>query len=154
MLVYMLKDVENVGMAGSVVKVSEGYAKNFLIPKGLAKLVTEKEKTFLDSVVKNKEVKKEVIATKIGMLAERIKNTHVSIKKRAHDDGKLYGAVSADDVVDALKTKEIVINKKQVEFDKTVKTLGEHTVFVKLNSKLRPELNIKVIEDKTFNKLA
>lgn len=152
MLVYMLKDLEKVGMAGTVVTVSEGYAKNFLIPQGVAKIVTEKEKVFLSQVVKNKTVKKEVIATKIGMLAEKIRSTHVSIKKRAHDDGKLYGAVSADEIIEALKAKDIIVNKKQIEFEKTVKTTGEHVIFVKLNSKLRPELNIKVIEDKSFNK--
>ena len=56
----MLKDLEKVGMAGTVVTVSEGYAKNFLIPQGVAKIVTEKEKVFLSQVVKNKTVKKEV----------------------------------------------------------------------------------------------
>jgi large subunit ribosomal protein L9 len=150
----MLKDVEKVGMAGNVVKVTEGFAKNFLIPQRLAKMVVKSELDFLDKVSKNKDVKKEVIASKIGMLAERIRTTHISVKKRAHDDGKLYGAVSAEEVVAALKAKDIIINKKQVEFAKTVKTLGEHVIFVKLNSRLRPELNLKVIEDKAFRKAA
>lgn len=149
MLVYMIKDLEHVGMAGQTVKVKDGYAKNFLIPRGFAKALSSGEKVFLEKTNKNREVKKEAIASKIGMLSEKIKNMHISISKRAHDDGKLYGSIGADEIVEALKAKDISINKKQVDFEKTIKTVGEHTAIIKLSSKLQPELSVKVIEDKT-----
>ena len=78
------------------------------------------------------------------MVAERIKSMHVSIKERVHDDGKLYGAVSADEIVDLLKAKDISINRKQVEFDKSIKAIGEHKVTIRLSSKLKPQLTVKV----------
>ncbi len=149
MLVFMLKDLENVGMAGQVIKVKDGHALNYLIPNGYSKQVNPKELNFLNSLSKTKVVKKEIIASKIGMLAEKIKTLVVTVKKRAHDDGKLYGSVGADDVVDALKAKDVSINKKQVEIDKTIRNVGEHSVVIKLSSKFQPTLTIKVVEDKS-----
>lgn len=136
-------------MAGQTVKVKDGYAKNFLIPRGFAKTVSEGEKSFLENISKTKVVQKAAIASKMGLLCEKIKNMHVTISKRAHDDGKLYGSVGGDDIVEALKAKDVSINKKQVEIEKTVRTLGEHTVIIKLSSKLQPELTVKVTEDKS-----
>lgn len=145
MKVYMLKDVEKVGMAGQVVKVSDGYASNFLIPRKLAKKVDAGNEAFF----KNREVKvkldAQVFNSKIAMLAERIKNMHLQIKERVHDDGKLYGAVGADEIVELLKKKDVNINRKQVEFKKSIKSVGEHKVAIKLSSKLKPELTLKVV---------
>lgn len=149
LLVFMLKDLENVGMAGQVVKVKDGHALNFLIPNGFAKKADSKALPFLNSISKTKIVKKEIISSKIGMLAEKIKTLVVTIKKRAHDDGKLYGSVGVDDVVAALKEKDITVNKKQIDIEKTIRNVGEHTVIVKLSSKFKPILNIKVVEDKS-----
>lgn len=147
--VYMLKDVENVGMAGQVVKVNDGYAANFLLPKKLAIKVSDADLSFYENKSQKKEVAAQVLSSKASMLAERIKSIHLTIKQRVHDDGKLYGAVSANAIVELLKEKEINVNKKQIEFEKNIKTLGEHKVIVKLSSKLKPELTLKVVADKT-----
>lgn len=141
----MLKDVENVGMTGQIVKVSDGHAKNFLIPRGLAKEVKDAEMSFYQSRVVQQKIVAEAITSKVAMLAERIKNMHVTIKKTVHDDGKLYGAISADEIVELLKEKEVVIDRKQIEFDKAIKATGEHTVTVKLSSKFKPKLTVKVV---------
>ncbi len=147
MRVYMLKDVQNVGMAGSIVNVSDGQATNYLFPHKLAVAVSDNDVEFFKKKMAKAEVKKEVINTKLGMLAERIKHTHVSIKKRVHDDGKLYGAISADEVVEVLKAKDIVADRKQIVFAKSIKSIGEHAVGVKLNAKLVPEFTLKVVAD-------
>ena len=145
--VYMLKDVENVGMTGQIVKVSEGYALNFLIPKKLATRVDAHNKKHFESKQVREKVTQEVLSTKVAMLAERIKGLHVTVKQKIHDDGKLYGALSADIIVDLLKGKEISITKKQVEFIKNIKNIGEHKVIIKLSAKLKPELTLKVVGD-------
>lgn len=141
----MLKDVENVGMTGQIVKVSDGHAKNLLIPKGLAKEVKEAEMPFYKNRVIQQKVATDVILSKVAMLAERIKNMHVTIKKTVHDDGKLYGSINADEIVELLKEKEVTVDRKQVEFDKTIKAIGEHSVIIKLSSKLKPKLTVKVV---------
>lgn len=145
MRVYLLKDVENVGMAGEIKNVSDGYAANFLIPRKLAREINENETSFFVGKERKAQVEAVVLNSKIAMLAERLKTTHVTIKKRAHDNGKLYGSIGADEIVDLLKGKEISINRKQIEFDKTVRTVGEHKVAIRLSSKLRPELTLKVV---------
>lgn len=145
MKVYMLKDVENVGMTGQIVKVSEGYAANFLIPRKLAQVVTAKNEAFLAERAKKAQVAADALTSKMAMMAERLKNVNITIKKRQHDDGKLYGAVSADDIVALLKEKDYSINKKQVVFKKSVRTVGDHKVAIKLSSKLQPEVSLKVV---------
>lgn len=145
MKVYMLKDVENVGMAGQVIKVSDGYATNFLIPRKLAKKVGEKESAFFEKRVVKARLDGETLTSKIAMTAERIKNMHLVVKERVHDDGKLYGSVSADEIVELLKKKDVAVNRKQIEFKKAVRSVGEHKVMVKLSSKFKPELTLKVV---------
>lgn len=148
MKVYMLKDVERIGMAGQIISVSDGYGTNFLLPRKLAVEVTEGNLAFYQQKKIKEQVVAEVLNSKIAMVAERIKTLQVSIKERVHDDGKLYGAISSDEIVDLLKAKDISINKKQVEFDKSIKSVGEHKVTIRLSSKLKPQLTVKVEAEK------
>jgi len=145
MQVYLLKDVENVGIQGSIVKVSDGFADNFLVPRKLAVKINESNQAFYAEKKVKEQVAAEVLNSKVAMLAERIKTIHVSIKVRAHADGKLYGSVGADEIVELLKAKEVQINRKQVEFDKAVRKTGEHKVTIKLSSKLKPQITLKVV---------
>lgn len=153
MQVYMLQDVENVGMVGQVIKVKDGYANNYLLPKKLAIKVDSTDMKFYKDRVAKKTVTAEVLSSKAAMLAERIKSLHLTIKERVHDDGKLYGAVGADEIVELLKEKGININKKQIEFNKSVRSIGEHKVTIKLSSKLKPQVTLKVValEEKNNN---
>ncbi len=105
MNVYMLKDVEKVGMAGSVVKVADGFAINFLLPRKLAVKVSKKELPFFQAREQKVDTEKKVLDSKVSMVAERLKNMHLTLKKRVHDDEKLYGSVGADEIVDLLKEK-------------------------------------------------
>jgi large subunit ribosomal protein L9 len=148
MNVYMLQDVENIGMKGMVIKVSDGYAHNFLLPRKLATQMTKNDEAFLASRSKKVEVVKKVLTTKIAMLGERITNLHLTIQKRVHDTNKLYGSISADEIVELLAQKEISINRKQVDFSKAIKTIGEHKVMVRLSSKICPEFTLKVVGGK------
>ena len=148
MQVCMLKDVENVGMTGQIIKVTDGYATNYLLPNKLAKEVSANDSKFYEQRTVKKVVAEQVLTTKAAMLAERIKTMHVTIKEKVHDDGKLYGSVNADTIVALLKEKEISITKKQVEFGKSIKCVGDHKVTIKLSSKLLPELSVKVVAAK------
>jgi len=147
MEVYMLKDVEKIGMEGQIVKVADGYAFNYLFPRKLAVKVTAQNRTDFSARQVKESITKEVLNSKAAMLAERIKTLHLTLKEKVHDDGKLYGAVSADKIVDLLKAKEVTINKKQVEFEKSIKVTGEHKVTIKLSSKLKPQVTVKVVAE-------
>ena len=89
-----------------------------------------------------------MISSKAALLAERIKELKVSVKEKVHDDGKLYGSVGADEIVALLKKHEITVERKQVEFPKAIKAVGEHKVAIKLSTKLKPEFTLVVEAEK------
>ncbi len=147
MNVYLLKDVEKVGLSGNIVKVADGFAQNFLIPRKLAVKITDKNSKFYASKINKVKMDSNVLNSKIAMVAEHIRNLHLTIKEKVHDSGKLYGSVGADEVVILLKDKGISINRKQVEFTKAIRSTGEHKVTIRLSSKLKPEFILKVVAE-------
>ena len=147
MKVFLCKDVEKIGMSGEIIKVNNGFARNYLIPKDLAVEVTAKNENFYKKQIKNVEHRKEVIATKTSMLAERIKGLIITVKRRMHDDGKLYGAINAAEIVDALARQGVAISKNQVIFGKGIKNKGSYDVIIKLTSRLKPTMKVSVISE-------
>ena len=131
-------------MAGEIVKVTEGYASNFLIPHKLAVAVTPANEAYYLQRVKKVENRKEVVETQTSMLAEKIKSIKLSIKKKMHDNGQLYGAVNPSEVVDLLNAQGISVSKSQIIFDKSIKSKGSFDVTIKLSSKLQPTLQLNV----------
>lgn len=144
MKVYLLKDVSKVGFAGELIKVSDGYAQNFLFPRKLAVKITPKNETFYASQIKNVENRKDALESKSSMLAEKIKGIKLTITRKLHDGDKLYAAVSPSEIVDLMAKEGVSISKSQVVFDKSIKTKGRHTLTIKLSSKLQPKLSLKV----------
>ncbi len=147
MKIFLKKDVERVGMAGEIIKVNDGYARNFLFPRQLAVEITPNNQLQFQKNVKHIEHRKEVIASKTSMLAERIGQMTVTIKRKMHDDGKLYGALNPNEVVDSLAKEGIRISKNQVVYNKSVKTKGTHEVTIKLTSQLKPILKVSVVPE-------
>lgn len=145
MKVYLLKDIEKVGIAGEIITVTDGYAKNFLLPRKLGVIVTEGNFEFFQKRAKTIEHRKEVIESATSMLSEQIKGLILTLKKKIHDNDRLYAAVSQADVVELLAEKNIKVSKSQVLFDKSIKEAGSYPVTIKLSSKLQPQLTLKVI---------
>jgi large subunit ribosomal protein L9 len=147
MKIYLLKDVTGVGMAGEITKVSDGYARNKLIPENKALEVTKKNIRQLESKMRIVQNRKEVIATQSSMLAEKIHATKLFLKKKAHDSDQLYGSVGAGEIADLLTAKGFSVSKNQIELNKAIKTLGSHQVTVKLSSKLKPVVTLEIIPE-------
>lgn len=145
MKVYLLQNIEKVGVAGEIINVSEGYAQNFLFPRKMAMKVTDGNEEFFEKRAKKVEHRKEVIESETSMLSERIKDLVITLKKKIHDDNRLYAAVNPIDIVDALALQQIKISKSQVVFDKSIKVVGSHKITIKLSSKLQPQMTVKVI---------
>jgi large subunit ribosomal protein L9 len=148
MKVYLTKDVEKVGIAGEIVKVQPGYATNYLVPQKLGVVVTPANESFYTAKVKNVEHRKDVISSKTSMLAEKVKQLTITLKRKTHDDGRLYGAISGVEIAEELAKEGISVAKNQIEFGKSIKEIGAHTVTVKLSSKLQPHLTVKVVAEK------
>ncbi len=144
MRVFLLKDVAKVGMAGEIIKVADGYGLNYLLPNKLGVEVTAGNEASFQKRVKLIEKRHEVIATQTSMLAEKIKAIRLSLKRKVHDDGRLYGSINALEVVDLLAQQGVNVGKSQIEFGKQIKTTGTYEVIIKLSSKLQPVLKLQV----------
>ncbi|HEV2916475.1 MAG TPA: 50S ribosomal protein L9 [Candidatus Babeliales bacterium] len=147
MKVYLKENIERVGMAGEIISVSEGYARNFLIPRGFAVAITDANESFYKTRLKTIEHRKEVIESKTSMLAEKIAHLTVAIKRKLHDDGKLYGSVSQNEIAEALAAQGVHIAKNQVQIDKSIKEKGTYQVTIKLTSRLQPMLKVQVVSE-------
>jgi|SRR5579859_5966763 len=150
MKVFLLKDVEKVGMAGEIVKVSDGFATNFIFPRKLGVQVTAENEASFKNKIRSIENRKEAVATATSMLAEKIKGLKLTLKKKIHVEdnkqtAKLYGSVNPSEVVDLLAGQGVTVAKNQVIFDKTIKETGSYEITIKLSSKLQPKLALKVV---------
>lgn len=147
MLVYLTQDVEKIGLMHEIVKVSDGFANNFLIPKKLAIEVTSANRAGFEKRVVEVKNRKQVIESKTSMLAERIGALKLTLKRKMHDDGQLYGAVSQTEVADLLGQQGIKVSKNQVLFDKNIKERGTFPVTIKLSSQLQPVCKVQIIAE-------
>ncbi len=144
MKVYLKADIKGVGMTGEIITVSDGYARNYLFAHSYAVEITPENEKQYASRIKTVERRKEVIATENTMLAERIGNVHVTLKRKMHKDGKLYGSVSSSDIAEALKEQGFAVSKSQIIIDKAIKEKGAHMVTIKLTSRLQPQLKVVI----------
>ena len=117
-------------------------------PVEVEKLTSKNEATFAGKV-KALENRKEVINSKTSMLAERIGSMILTLKRKIHDNGKLYAAVNPAEVAVLLSAQGIAIGKSQVLFDKSIKEKGSYKITIKLTSKLQPKITLKVVSDYT-----
>lgn len=147
MKVFLLKDVEKIGMAGEIINVKDGFADNYLLPQKLAVRVTSENETSFQKKVKTIEHRKEVIASKTSLLAEKIKSLSLTLARKMHNEGKLYGSISEIEIVDALAHHGIPVSKSQVLFDKSIKEKGMYKVTIKLSSSLKPQVTVKIVPE-------
>lgn len=145
MIVILNKDVKGTGKAGDVVKVSDGYARNMLLPKGLATEATEGnirnlEKQKAQAAEKKAEEKANAIAQ-----AEKIKDLSVTIKTKAGEGGKIFGSITSKDIADALKNQhKITVDKKKIQLSNPIKMTGEMSVDIKLYTEVTATLRVIV----------
>jgi large subunit ribosomal protein L9 len=145
--IYLKKDVEKIGMAGEIIKVKEGFANNYLIPRGFGVPVTHENADFFKKRERTIENRKEVLSTQTSMLAEKIGAMELVLKKKMHNDGKLYGAVSSTDIVEKLSEKGVAVAKNQVVFGKSIKAKGSYEVIIKLSSRLQPKIRVTIVAE-------
>lgn len=142
MEVYLRKNVAKIGLEGEIIKVGDGFARNFLIPQGLAVEITDHNKSQFESKIRKIENRKEVIATETSMLADKISALSITLKRKMHDNGHLYGSINASEIVDAVALKGFSVTKSQIEFDKPIKEKGTFKVTIKLTTRLKPTITV------------
>ncbi|HOA91573.1 MAG: 50S ribosomal protein L9 [Bacillota bacterium] len=144
MEVVLTQDVKSLGKKGDIVKVNEGYARNFLIPKGLAVVATEGVKTQIKQQKKAEEKREEQKRAEAQALANKLKGQSVTVKAKAGEKGRIFGSITAGDVADALnKQFNLDIDKKKIQMD-AVKELGTFEAKIKLYPEISTEIKVVV----------
>ncbi len=148
MEVILIKDVPKLGRAGDIVKVKDGYARNYLIPKGLAILANQKTIKALENQRKIILAKAERERKKLESLAEKLEGTILTVYRKTIEEDRIFGSVSSVDIVNMLKEKGIEIEKNQVVLNEPIKKLGIFEVPIKLSSDKIVNIKVEVLEEK------
>lgn len=145
MKVILIKDVKGVGKAGQMAEVSDGHARNLLLPKGFAKEATEHNVNALERKKKEDADKKQNDIESAKIVQEKIKEMQVTIVSKAGDGGKLFGAITSKDISDALSSQhKIEIDKKKFVLESPIKHIGEYTIDIKLYQGVVGKLRVQI----------
>jgi large subunit ribosomal protein L9 len=143
--VILRQYVEHLGNRGEVVKVADGYARNFLLPRKLALLVTAENKKQID----RERAKAEALETEergaAQHLAAALGAADISIARRVGDHDTLYGSVTSADIAEALNARQLTVDKRKIALAEPLKALGEHPVTIKLHRDVTATVTIKIV---------
>ncbi len=142
--VIFLENIEN-NKVGDVKNVPDGYARNFLLKKGLAVLATPEELTKIEARLEKIKKDEEKKVGETEKLAEKVGNTKIKLEMQVGEEGKLFGSVTNRDVAEALSEKGFEIDKANIEFPETIKEAGKHVAHVKLGHGVSTDINIEVV---------
>ena len=145
MQLILREDVPNVGRAGDLVSVKDGFGRNYLIPQGLAVLATPRNVKQLEHEKRIVAARVEKIRKKAMTLAERLDGLSITVQRQAGENDRLFGSVSAKDVAGALQSAGIEVQRRNVEMERPIKTLGIHTVGIRLHAEVRRDIRVWVV---------
>jgi large subunit ribosomal protein L9 len=147
MKVILKQNIPSLGKTGDLIKVHDGYARNLLIPKGLAIEANEKNIKYFEHEKKNILKKAEKEQKTAQDQAARLADVTITIARKVGDQDKIFGSVTSRDIELALKEKGFNIDKKMIVHDEQIKSLGEFKVKVKIHSGVEAELKLNVVGD-------
>jgi large subunit ribosomal protein L9 len=145
--VLLVKPVEGLGGEGDQVKVRAGYARNFLLPRKIAVSLSASNKKHVDSLKKKRAEREQDELTRAQDLAKKLEKTSLAFAVKTGEGGRMFGAITANDVHDKLVASGIELDKKKIHLFTPVKTLGKHTVKIKLHADVTVELGFDVVSE-------
>ncbi len=145
--VLLLQPINGLGAEGDTVSVRAGYARNFLLPRKLALPVTQANKKQVEALLKAREVREQKEFEAARALGEKITATSIAIAVKTGDGGRMFGAVTANDLIERLKEEGIELTKKQLSLPAPIKDLGAHSVTIKLHDVVSVELNFEIVSE-------
>ena len=143
MKIILIKDVKKQGKSGDILEVKDGFG-NFLINKGEAVLATSNSRDRLNRENKEKEIKENNLIKECEVLKKKLENLKISFQVKTGEHDRVFGSVSAKQIVEELKTKGYTIDKKQVKIDNTISSLGFHNVDIELHKKVVATIKIEL----------
>lgn len=147
MKVIFIKDMKGQGKKGQVKEVSEGYAQNFLLPRGIVRLATEGNMKTLDNQKAAEERLKQEEKAEAEILAKKLEAEVTELKAKAGEGGRLFGAITSKQIAEALAKKGLKIDKRKIELNDPIRTLGVTQVIVKVHPEVKATLKVQVTEE-------
>ena len=144
MEIILREDVDKVGARGSVVKLADGYARNFLLPKRLAVPATEANKKIVEQEREAYLRREAKVKSESEDLAKLMGNVTVTFHQRVGENNQLFGSVTAKDIADALEAQKYHVERRKIQLDEPIRTLGEHKVTLRLHRDVATEINVIV----------
>ena len=147
MEVILREDIENLGSRGDLVTVAAGYARNFLLPKRFAVAATESNRKIVEQE-RQSHLRKE--AKQIGEmqeLAKLVSAVSITIKRKAGEEDHLFGSVTAADIADVLAAQHYTVERRKIQLEEPIRTLGEHKVSIRLHREVTAEVTVTVIRE-------
>lgn len=146
--VILREDMSNLGESGDIVTVKPGYARNYLLPRGLAYEATSANVRQLEDEKRREEARAKKDYLEARRRASQIENVSLTFHAKAGEESKLFGSITTSDIADRLNEQELdfEVDRRQVELDEPIKALGVYSVQVKLHADVRPEIKVWVIK--------
>jgi large subunit ribosomal protein L9 len=145
--VLLLKPVENLGAEGDQVKVRAGYARNYLLPRSIAVPLTSSNRKQIEALKKRRGEREAHELSGAQAIAALIEKTRIAFAVKTGEGGKMFGAVTANDIHDKLAQAGLDIEKRKILLNTPVKALGQHTVKIKLHADVSVDLNFDVVSE-------
>lgn len=147
MQVILLEDISSLGNAGDLVKVSDGYGRNYLIPQKKAILATEKGLKMLEHQKRQVQIRMGKMKKDLEKVAQEIEALSCTFTKQVGESGKLFGSVTSMEIEEYLKGQGIKVDRKKIGLDEPIKSIGMFTVPIKLHPELVAQLKVWVVQE-------
>jgi len=147
MEVILREHVDNLGRRGEIVKVADGYARNYLLPRKLALVATEGNRKQIERERVKFEAKEAEEQKAAGAIAERLGSVEIEIARRVGETEALYGSVTTSDIAEALAAKGFDVDRRKLQLQEPIKKLGEYSIPVRLHRDVTPAIKVRVIAE-------
>ncbi|HUL51776.1 MAG TPA: 50S ribosomal protein L9 [Opitutaceae bacterium] len=145
--VLLIKPVEDLGAEGDQVKVRAGYARNYLLPRGIAVPLTRANRKQVEALKKRRAEREAQELSGAKEIAAKLEKVRVAFAVKTGEGGKMFGAVTANDIHEKLVQAGVTVDKRRIQLHTPVKTLGQHTVKIKLHAEVAVELSFDVVSE-------
>src|SRR5918995_5228977 len=143
--VILREDIKTLGKVGEMVRVKPGYARNYLLPQGLAYEATEGNKKRIAAETRVRTARNQAERSEAERVAGTLSGVAMTLTGKAGEEGKLFGSITAQDIADELTRQGYTVDRRRIELDHPIKTTGTHTVRVRLHPEVHAELRVSVV---------
>ena len=147
MEVILIQDLANLGFKNDIVKVRDGYGRNYLLPQKIAIIANESNRKQLAENQKRQAHKAAKLLADAQALEAKLAETVIEVKVKANEDGKIFGTVTTQNISDALKAQEILIDKKVITIAEPIKEVGEYGAAARLHREVKAEIKLNVVAE-------